>query len=251
MVKVHLHSFEKCPLTALAKRLCITSRDEAAGRCLSASLDLAVQARERHGLEVTLVKWRVLGDPHFVDHWAVLHDADTVLDLTRVQVDGRRQLVCALNSYPANFVNQRLYPASVVLADYVASNPTKGSRLSNGFLWACGTALFRFDVTQAWHQRNFSLARAALHEAGTFVKCFATSGLTRWLENRSRQLIENLQAQPNVSARSMRGVVHANPSSQTNGLQVQTKLIFWKASTLSLVANAQWYNVCQMASVCV
>jgi hypothetical protein len=229
-------------MDSLARPLRLTRVDEAAGRCLSASLDLAHRALLQHGVALQLVKWCVLGDPHYVDHWAVLRDADSVWDVTRIQVDARRELVYGLDSYPPNFQNRRIYPASLLLAQYTPASTDSSPRLPSHFLWHCGTSLLRFDLGQAWQQRSLSLAWSTALEGGRFLKYFWTASFTRWLEQRSRQLLTRLQAQPTLSARSMHGAHNAAAYPMT--LQRRAKEVMWNASTLTLAANSHVVNLC-------
>jgi hypothetical protein len=242
--------FELDCLQPIAKRFQIVQAAEAAGRCLSASLDLATQAAAQHGIAAQLVKWRVLGDLQYVDHWAVLRDEFTVFDLTRVQVDGSRKLVCSLDSYPANFTDQRVYPAGLLLGDYLAMGGAHETRLPTAFLWACGTKLLRFDLAQAWQHRELRFALATLDEAATFVKCFVVGCFTRWLEDRSQELLARLRAQPNVSARSMHKLPPLVPAPMALNLQAKTQQVLYNAGTLGLAANAHWYNLCTVALGC-
>jgi hypothetical protein len=237
-------------LNLIAHRLQIVRASEAAGRCLTASLDFAVQAATHHGIEVQLVKWRVVGDPHYVDHWAVLRDDQSVFDLTRIQVDKSRQLVCKLDSYPANYTDRRIYPAALVLGDYLAAGKPHEARLSTAFIWTCGTKLLRFDLEQAWRRRELHFAQTTLQEAGTFIKCFLMGCFTRWLEDRSQQLLARLHAQPNVSARSMHKLPPWVPAPSALNLQAKTQQVLCNASTLGLAANAHWYNLCTVAIGC-
>jgi hypothetical protein len=62
----------------------------------------------------------VRGDPDFLEHWAVVLCKDQVVDLTRLQVDGRGGVVFALHDYPSNFVRRRVYPAHLFSPAYEA-----------------------------------------------------------------------------------------------------------------------------------
>jgi hypothetical protein len=152
-----------------------------------------------------LVKWRVKDDPAYVDHWAVLLDADNVVDLTRVQVDGSTKLVCRIGDYPANYVNRRIYPAALLGPAYAARRAPGAARLSNAFLWTCGTTLLRHDLSAALRRREWRGGRAALDEFATFLTCFTFSCLTRALERRARRLLGRLRPHAEPSARTAFG----------------------------------------------
>jgi hypothetical protein len=229
-------------IESTARPLRMMRKDEAAGRCLSASLDLADQAQRKHGAALQLVKWRVVGDPDYVDHWAVLRSNDSVWDLTRVQVDGLRELVHGLGSYPANFQRQQVVPAALFLDAYrAATTHSISSRLPSRFLWHCGVSLLRYGLEQAWQQRCLPMALTTAAEGGRFLKCFWTSSCTRWLEQRSRQLLERLQAQPSMSARSMVGA--PTVMTQSRSLQTRAEEAIWRAGTLTLAANTSVVNM--------
>lgn len=112
MTSATLFSTVSQGLVLLALPLHITHHRAAIGRCLSASLDFALLARDRLKIEVELICWRVVDDSRFGEHLAVWLGGGSVLDLTRVQVDGSRQLVGAADAYPANFTQPRRYPAA-------------------------------------------------------------------------------------------------------------------------------------------
>jgi hypothetical protein len=188
-------------LVRLAKQFRVR-KTEAEGRCLSASLELAEAALQRHGMRVELVKWHVADDPSYVDHWAVLLDADNVIDLTRVQVDGTLRLVSSIDAYPESFQRRRVYPASLLLDAYVEPGASDRARLSDRFMWQCGTRLFRFDMAEALRRRDIALAALAIREVATFINCFSFGWMRRVLEARSQMLLARLQQRPDVSARS-------------------------------------------------
>lgn len=195
-----VHDLSRRKLIALAQSFEISRADEAAGRCLSVSLDFALAVRERFGKEVDLVKWRVVGDPSFVDHWAVRLDDDTVIDLSHVQVDGRRRLVGPVTDYPVSYQAPRDYPSAMLLDAYAATLTTREVRLTNQFLWTCGTRLLAHDLARAWGGRDAVLALSVLRELQTFLACFTYGWLARALERRITTLVARLHAQPDFSA---------------------------------------------------
>lgn len=136
-------------LLGLARRCRVVDARSAAGRCLGASLDLALAAHRR-GLAVDLVRWTVQGDPDYADHWAVRLDARHVLDLTRVQVDGSTRLVVEADDYPRHFVDRREYPAALFLHDYAASGEAQREVLSAAIMLRMARRMFRYDASTAW-----------------------------------------------------------------------------------------------------
>lgn len=191
--------------TSLARKFQIASADEAAGRCLSVSLEFALAARRLLDADVRLVKWRVKNDPAYLDHWAVLLDDDNVVDLTRVQVDGSTKLVCRIADYPANYVNRCVYPASLLAPAYMARRAPNAARLSNTFMWTCGTTLLRHDLAAALRRRDLRAVRAAVDEFTTFLVCLGFSSLTRALAKRASRLLGRLHPHAEPSARTAFG----------------------------------------------
>lgn len=212
-----VHDLSRSKLIALAPAFEITRADEAAGRCLSVSLDFALAARERFGIELDLVKWRVVGDLSYVDHWAVRLDEDTAIDLSHVQVDGSRRLVSPLADYPGHFQRRRIYPAASLLDAYVASLLTHDARLTNRFLWTCGTELLAHDLRRSWVSRDAGLALSALGELRTFLVLFCNGWLARSLERRAATLLARLNSQPDISARRTEAMPLDTLVSRTSG----------------------------------
>lgn len=136
-----------------ARRLRITKLADARGRCFALSLEVAALA-SRLGLDLQLIVWRVVGDPDFVEHWAVALDGSRVIDPTRVQVDGLTDLVCPIRSYPKNYVRPRVYPSALLLRGCDVSRSDTDGRFFAEFLWAARWRLFGYDV-----RRHFRLKR--------------------------------------------------------------------------------------------
>ncbi|RQP26549.1 hypothetical protein [Piscinibacter terrae] len=196
-----LHNINSKRLISLAERLQLTTQEEAAGHCLSVSLDFALAARQFYGVESRLIKWSVTDDRNYVDHWAVLLDDERVLDMTHVQVDGRATLVARIAGYPANFRDARVYPAELLTDAYLESQQQETGRLTNRFLWTCGSRLFRHDAKAAIAARDLAGLRVALRQGGQFLGLFLMGCMTRWLEARARHLMGRLRAQPDLSDR--------------------------------------------------
>ncbi|MDP9045365.1 MAG: hypothetical protein M3O01_11235 [Pseudomonadota bacterium] len=174
---------------AVARRLAVTDPAEAAGRCLALSLEMANAARTS-GLEVNLVVWRVLGDT-FADHWAVAIAGSWVIDLTRVQVDGRAGVLHRIDNYPVNYRCRALYPATL-WAPVAAAVPRTRQGLDGHFAWAIRRRMFRHDLRRAARQRD---ARLAARSTLSLLRFVVAQGLQRWstaLEARRSTLRERL-----------------------------------------------------------
>ena len=190
MTSATLSSIVSRRLIPLARPLQIRRARAAAGRCLSASLDLALIARERLKIELELVRWDVRGDPKFSEHWAVWLGGGLVLDLTRVQVDGSRQLIGATSDYPANFTRPRRYPAALLLTAYQAHGREADRRLPTEFTRSRARALLRFDLARAWREHDPTAAVAALRQALRFACWGAFDATRRLLDRRRRTLLD-------------------------------------------------------------
>ena len=180
-------------LVTLARSFRAARVADARGQCLARSLDLALAAREQFGLELELVRWTVVGDPDFLDHWAVRLDATRTIDPTRVQVDGRRTLVGEIDAYPARFQRPRSYPAALLASAYQRSlSSTVDQRFTNAFARTCGVRLLRHDLGRAWHDRD---VQGGLRAAAVYLqhlRCLAWIAATRALERRSAELLLRL-----------------------------------------------------------
>ena len=87
----------------------------ASGLCLDASLDLARQAHALGlGDQVAFVRWRVVGDARFRDHWALAIGDERVLDMTAVQIDGNAEPLRGLDSYTGALTSRRTYPLNLL-----------------------------------------------------------------------------------------------------------------------------------------
>jgi hypothetical protein len=193
--------FSSQSFIALAKGFRICATDEAAGRCLAVSLDLGLAAHERLGLSTRLVKWRVIDDPRYLDHWAVMLDDERVIDLTRVQVDGNVRLVSRLSDYPSNYTEPRIYPAALLMHEYARHGSVGLGRLSSRFMLTCGMNLLHHDLGVALRALDVRLAMSSMRESGRFFGRLALGCLTRALDMRAREPVDRLTAEPDVSSR--------------------------------------------------
>ena len=192
-------------LVRLARRLQITERHIAAGLCLSISMELALAVCDQCGGDVRLVRWRVVDDPQFVDHWAVEFDADRVLDLTRVQVDGSKGLICPVAGYPANYVGRAAYPVSLFADAYLAQGGSRRRRLSDKFLWTCGAGRLGFDLSRAYHAFDTRAGMSALVEFARFARCFLVGATVRALQRRVHTLLRRSLARADFAAETAQG----------------------------------------------
>ena len=141
-------------LLHVALQFHFTDSREAHGRCFAATLELAALA-ERKNIHLELVRWQVQDDHDFCDHWAVVYGRNTVIDLTRVQVDGDAGLVHSISSYPVNYRHPRFYPSEILLPQFRHLGELQLARLPLWFMWECGMALTRHDVVTAFRARRW------------------------------------------------------------------------------------------------
>ena len=138
---------------------------ESSGLCFHAALTLGQQAR-RLGLEekVAFVRWRVHDDVNFLEHWALVLDRETVLDMTAVQVDGNPHPLRRFESYPANYLRPRQYPAAIVLS--VMKRPLLDAErhFSRRLLWNLHRRLFRHDAAEALRRHSLPALVDAIDE---------------------------------------------------------------------------------------
>lgn len=139
---------------------------QAAGRCLVASLTLANRAKEL-GLdhEFVMVRWDVVGDPNYAEHWAVEHQSGQVFDLTAVQVFNDVAPLRTIAQYPENYLRPVRYPTQVVASAFTAIFNHNGERLPTAYLWKAQMELCFFDLRRFFaglnmHKMYFPASRA-------------------------------------------------------------------------------------------
>lgn len=135
-------------LLRVAKRLRAKSVKDAQGRCLHAAVRLAIEANSRGLRTASLLVWDLKGDADYRDHWAFGFESSTVIDVTRMQVDGRKGLVFHVGDYPASYGCPRSYPIHV-LADLLheyADADGDANRLSWFWMQRLRWIMCRYDA---------------------------------------------------------------------------------------------------------
>jgi hypothetical protein len=187
----------------MARRLRATDRQTAWGRCLEMSLQFAERAQAAVPTELHLVRWRVLEDSDFCEHWAVWLDEDTVIDLTRVQVDGQHQVAGPVSDYPANYVAPRRYPARLLLVDHAnATSSVRPGVLRSRYLMSLARRMLRHDLLAAGAQRSGGQAWQAACGYGRFVWWLTVRDLRMTLADRFATLTQRLNTQPDYATRT-------------------------------------------------
>ena len=118
---------------------------EAAGRCFWSAMAFAWWAEDR-GYQVEVIRWRVAGDPHFNDHWAVILAGSLVIDHTRAQVDGQTGIFWRITDYPRNYFAPRCYPASLLLANFKRQQHEADGQLPPAYMAAVTAVLAGYDA---------------------------------------------------------------------------------------------------------
>jgi hypothetical protein len=188
-------------LLRLARQHQITDAREARGRCLSASLSFAAAAQAQ-GLGIDLIRWDVVDDPAYLDHWALRLASGTVIDLTRVQVDGKSGINWTQADYPAAvYRHPQVYPSQLFLRGAMVPG-TQDGRLPMQFLFGVGWARFRFDAARALRALALGDLGRATRSTARFFIGFCLQRALCAMENRlARQLrsmtqVPALRAQP-------------------------------------------------------
>lgn len=172
---------------ALAANHQMLTLELAEGRCFTASALLAHELSSS-GVAVDLVRWRVVGDPRFRDHWAIRLDDEHTLDLTSVQFSAHAPLVMRLQDYPENFRRPRSYPAMQLLAGIDQAAARQDGRL--GFTAMAGVAvrIWRHDACRARLARNvMGIVSATSHFVETWI-VLGLASLSRWAHQRRKEI---------------------------------------------------------------
>ncbi len=128
---------------------------DARGRCLDATVELGREAlRLGVSQRVAFVRWHVVNDPEFMEHWALALDDGRVIDPTAAQVDGDPRALRRMDEYPANYLSPRHYPVDGLVPLMEAQGPAHGLRYSRRQMWFLHRWLFRHDTRAAVRARS-------------------------------------------------------------------------------------------------
>ena len=163
--------------------------ESARGRCLDATVELGREAlRLGVAQQVAFVRWHVLNDPDFMEHWALVLDDGRVIDPTAVQVDGDPRALRRMDEYPANYVSPRRYPVDSLVPMLDAGEPANGWRYSRRQMWSLHRWMFRHDVQAGVRARS----PRDLAEAGRTLACsafaLAVDAALEWAVNRAAKV---------------------------------------------------------------
>ena len=142
-------------LEAVARAGCLASLAEARGMCFQATLNLAREAqRLGFGSRAEFIRWDVVKDVDFLEHWALTLDDGRVLDMTAMQVDGDAQPVRHVDDYPVNYVRPRRYPAALILGAIDSVGTPSGRHYPCATLWMLHKRLFAHEAAAALRARS-------------------------------------------------------------------------------------------------
>jgi len=144
-------------LIAVAKKNRVTTVQQAQGTCLTMSLEIC-QLAEEYNIPVELVMWPVKNDPAFCDHWAVRINPTQVIDLTRIQVDGKAStnVIFDIADYPTNYKAYRLYNTTSLLKEYRFFKSTYNQKLPPVLIKNIRNLMLKQDIGNVNHFKNLS-----------------------------------------------------------------------------------------------
>ena len=177
-------------LLKFARKHRFSSAVSSHGVCFHATVQLGERAAAL-GLEneVRFLHWRVRGDVHFREHWALSFRSTQVLDLTAVQVDGQCDPLRRKTDYPARFGAPRDYPLGLVLRHVSKVAPQAEQRLPMHLLWRVHRSMVAYDLRRAslhWTGWPLLLALGRLTET-LVVLCL--SAAHHWAQTRLDTLL--------------------------------------------------------------
>ncbi len=192
----------------------IRSSAAARGACLDATIQLALHCK-RLGLDThaTALHWRVPGDPHFREHWALGVGNGLVLDMTAVQVDGNSRPLRKIGDYPAHFGQASSYPLGLLLRTPSVASGGAASRLPVKFI-------LRLQFDMAAHDLRHGKALQATARFLQTPVLVAVGALQQWAHSR---LLALTLSTPVPKGRSKQGRSRTGPPRAV--VQRQTKPI--------------------------
>lgn len=133
----------------------LTCPETAAGLCMHVSFQLSRQA-EILGLadKIRFVRWRIKGDPQFFEHWAIMLDDKTILDMSAVQFDSSMKCIRSINDYPKHFGSPKTYSHAelAILINNIKFKPEL--RYSIKFLLSLHAKLILIDLKKSLNEKN-------------------------------------------------------------------------------------------------
>jgi len=202
VTKLHLfvpHLHQSLLKFARKHRLC--SARAAHGACFHAAVQLSERAREL-GLEekIRFLHWRVHGDKHFREHWALSFRSDHVLDATAVQVDGNANPLRKKVAYPPHFGAPREYPLNLILRHFAKTQLGDLQRVPAALIWRVHLSMVVYDLrcsSARWTPAALVVATGQLAE---LVLIMAAQGVSNWAHRRLDVFLSRLARESDTSA---------------------------------------------------
>ena len=136
-------SQEQRTLLWLSKSLRDTNQRSASGRCFGSCLTLGREAEKRE-IPLKLIRWKVLNDKDYADHWAVRFNETFTIDLTSVQFDKSGEVLQKVSAYPQNFSSMREYPFEIFSEIY--QKEPDPQKFSSKTMWDFYKAMLFYDL---------------------------------------------------------------------------------------------------------
>lgn len=178
-------------LVQQANRVAIRGAEEAKGKCFLTSAKFAIAFSEF--VDLRLIRWEVVDDADYREHWCIGISDTEVLDLTRVQVDGTDGVLHHVNNYPANYIQMRQYPASRILSKCRHSPDCVRDGVLNISPMGMRLAMLRYDLANAGNASKYSILGNGIHELCRLICWMLLSKIVDRLETRQRLLCERLE----------------------------------------------------------
>jgi hypothetical protein len=175
-------------LICAAECVAIQSAEDAAGMCFLTTMEFVFASMIASSIELQLVRWEVVDDPDFCEHWAIALSGDEVIDLTRAQVDGNLKVLHRINSYPCGYQQMKRYPVRTILHDFLSAGGhlnDMSARSAIGIRWA----MFRFDLANALFLQKPIMIASGLFNMVRFTWWALSCNVMRQLESRRNLLI--------------------------------------------------------------
>lgn len=168
--------------------------DKACGCCFDASLSFALELSQK-GQQLVLIRWRVLHDLKFADHWAIKLNENFSVDLTSIQFDTAGEVLQKIESYPQNFVSRMEYPVEIFST--IKTRDSQSHRLSMSVMWTVHTATFGYDLRRTFLQGRFRLIPGLLGRTSRGYYKILVNGLSQWANGRYVVLSRRMSEQKN------------------------------------------------------
>jgi hypothetical protein len=179
-------------LLHLAKKLREPNRRTAEGSCFGSCLAFASAAEEK-GIRVSLMRWTVLNDARFADHWALRFNRNFAIDLTSVQFDANGEVLQEIVSYPANYSSLREYPFEIFSGLYGGALEVR--RFPVRTMWGFYGTMLTYDLRCAYLQGR--LLRLPILFIGRMKEGLplVAQGLREWAHRRLDTLAARINQQ--------------------------------------------------------